>query len=156
MQYNFRKLNPEESDLFLETLHLLNSSFGEATPDQSTENIAQLLSQNLHVFVALDQYKVIGALTAHVLPSYHKPPAELYVFDLAVNSKYRRQGIASNLFAKAEEFAHHQGIKSIYVQADYGDAAAVNFYNSMPKYRSTPVIHYSWDNSRKIETLDEK
>ena len=114
--------------------------FGEAFGDRSTYTGSQpddsyledLLSNGAFIAIAaLSQAKVVGGLAAYTLPKFEQPRSEIYIYDLAVDSGYRRQGIATAMIEELKRLARARGAYVIYVQADYGDDAAIALYSKL-------------------------
>ncbi len=84
--------------------------------------------------------RVVGGLSAYVLPKFEQPRSEIYIYDLAVDEDWRRRGIATALIDRLREIAHSRGAWVIYVQADLGDAPAVALYDSLGTREE--VLHF--------------
>ena len=74
---------------------------------------------------------VIGALSGYVLRKFERERAEIYIYDLAVDVKYRRQGVATALIGALQPIAEETGAWMIYVQADPEDAPALGLYDKL-------------------------
>jgi aminoglycoside 3-N-acetyltransferase I len=74
---------------------------------------------------------VIGGLVGYVLPKFEQRRSEFYVYDLAVADTHRRKGVATALIGELKRQARQRGIYVIFVQADYGDEAAVALYTKL-------------------------
>lgn len=114
--------------------------FGEAFGEQHTYGAARPAADYLRTllaepgFVALAKTKgreVVGGLVAYELRKFEQARSEFYIYDLAVAEAHRRQGIATALIAKLKAIAGAQQGYVIFVQADYGDAAAVALYTKL-------------------------
>jgi aminoglycoside 3-N-acetyltransferase I len=57
--------------------------------------------------------------------------SEIYIYDLAVDEKYRRQGIARQLINELKVIGKAIGSWAIFVQADRVDTPAVKLYQSI-------------------------
>lgn len=121
-------------------LRALNDVFGEAFDEVETYGkapptyayLAGLLSkEHIVVLTAVIDEQVVGGLVAYELDKLERQRSELYIYDLAVASPYRRQGIARALINRLRQIAAQRGAWVIYVQADYGDAAAVALYEKL-------------------------
>lgn len=104
---------------------------------------ALLQREGLIFFVAMAEEKVIGGLTAHVLPSVYFESAEVYVYDLAVQSSYQRKGVGRNLMASLSKYCREQGYREIFVQADLVDQHALDFYRATGG-QAERVVHFSY------------
>ncbi len=131
-----KKLSAED----LTTLRSLNEVFAAAFEDAETHlakkpsdrYLRELLSKS-H-FIALAALKgdvVTGGLIAYVLEKYEQERSEIYIYDLAVDEKFRRQGIARTLIQELKTLAREIGACVIFVQADRVDTPAVKLYESM-------------------------
>jgi ribosomal protein S18 acetylase RimI-like enzyme len=114
--------------------------FGDAFDDRDTYCKAQpadsylmelLGSKNFIAIAAVEQDRVIGALAAYLLPKYEQQRSECYIYDLAVAENRRRQGVATAMIETLRQLAAAKGIYVIFVQADYGNDAAVALYTKL-------------------------
>ena len=91
--------------------------------------LARLLGSDTFIAIAaLEGEQVVGGLAGYELPKFEQPRSEFYIYDLAVASTHRRQGIATAMIQELRRLADMRGIYIIYVQADYGDEPAVALY----------------------------
>ena len=121
-------------------LRALNELFGEAFGDSETYCLAPpgdaylsglLAREHVIALVALVAGQVAGGLVAYELDKFERARRELYIYDLAVAQSHRRQGIATSLIGHLREIAAKRGAWVVYVQADYGDAAAIALYEKV-------------------------
>lgn len=77
-----------------------------------------------HIFVgAYDEETCIGlAILRHNWNKY------IYLYDLKVNSAYRKQGVGKLLIEKSKEIAHEHGYRGIYTQGQDNNLGACLFY----------------------------
>ena len=117
-------------------LSMFGTAFGETAtytgqqPDDSY--LEGLLSSN--TFIAMAAFagtQVIGGLAAYVLPKFEQVRTELYIYDLAVDEAYRRQGVATTMIEELKKLATARGIYVIFVQADHGDGPAIALYTKL-------------------------
>jgi aminoglycoside 3-N-acetyltransferase I len=122
------------------TLLALLSLFGKVFDDRATyegnppdhEYLQRLLaSENFVVIVASRDSQVVGGLAGYVLPKFEQARSEFYLYDLAVDERYRRQGIATALIEELRALAAQRGIYVIFVQADHGDDPAIALYTKL-------------------------
>lgn len=90
--------------------------------------------------VAFMDGHVVAGLAAYVLKKFEQERSEIYIYDLAVEEKYRRRGIATGLINKLREIAREKGAWVIYVQADHGDDPAIKLYESLGTRED--VLHF--------------
>jgi aminoglycoside 3-N-acetyltransferase I len=114
--------------------------FGEAFGERATYTRAQpedvylenlLSSETFIAIAALSEQAVVGGLAAYTLPKFEQARKEIYIYDLAVAATHRRQGIATALIEEIKKLARAKGAYVIYVQADYGDDAAIALYTKL-------------------------
>lgn len=94
--------------------------------------LEQLLSDRS--FVAIAGYcdgSLVGALAGYVLQKFEQERSEFYIYDLAVLETHRRKGVATAMIEKLKAIAAERGAWVIFVQADYGDDAAVALYSKL-------------------------
>jgi ribosomal protein S18 acetylase RimI-like enzyme len=131
-----RRLDTDALGLTEGMLTLFGEAFGdmptyvESRPD--AEYLRRVLGQE-HVIalVALKDDRVVGALVAYDLPKFEQTRSEIYLYDLAVDEAHRRQGIATGLIRELQRIAAARRAWVIFVQADYGDDAAVALYTKL-------------------------
>ena len=114
--------------------------FGSAFDDRKTYLSAQpdddylrrLIAGDTFIAVAtFDGATVIGGLAAYLLPKFEQARSEIYIYDLAVHEQHRRRGVATALITELKRLAVQRGAYVIYVQADYGDDAAIALYTKL-------------------------
>ena len=102
----------------------------QAQPE--TDYLQKLLSRDYFiVLVALKHGEVVGGLTAYELHKFEQARSEIYIYDLAVSSEHRRQGIATALIGSLKRLAVNRGAWVIVVQADHGDHPAIELYTKL-------------------------
>ena len=133
---DIRVLGPQDSGL----LRAMLAMFGHAFDDPASylqaqptdEYLEALLSRDTFVAVAaIRDDQVIGGLAGYVLPKFEQARAELYIYDLAVDARHRRQGVATALIRRLQQHAARIGASMIFVQADRGDDAAIALYSKL-------------------------
>jgi ribosomal protein S18 acetylase RimI-like enzyme len=131
-----RTLGPADSAFMRSVLSL----FGQAFHDLETYDSAQprteylerlLASDGFIAIAALEADRVVGGLAAYVLPKFEQERSEIYIYDLAVGEPHRRQGVASAMVAELQRVGALRGAYVIFVQADYGDEAAIALYEKI-------------------------
>jgi len=105
-------------------------SYVDSQPDD--EYLRRLLSgENFVAVAACSGSTVIGALAGYILPKFEQARSEFYIYDLAVDAAHRRRGVATSMIKRLSTIALQRGVHVIYVQADYGDDAAVALYSKL-------------------------
>lgn len=121
-------------------LRALNAVFGEAFGDSETYGAAPptdayltalLAKEHVIALVALAAGHVAGGLVAYELDKFERARREIYIYDLAVAEAHRRRGIAAALIGRLRHIAAERRAEVIFVQADYGDDAAIALYEKM-------------------------
>jgi aminoglycoside 3-N-acetyltransferase I len=142
----YRKLGIVDESAFDGLVRLFNQEF--EMPDLesvNSQNIKFLLeSPHFVCIVALNGDEIVGGITGYELLMYDRPGSAMYLYDLAVAEKNRRQGIGSRLIQELRDYCRHQGIREIFVQADISDRHALAFYKSLGG-KPTEVIQYSFE-----------
>jgi aminoglycoside 3-N-acetyltransferase I len=85
-------------------------------------------------FIALAAYvdgEMAGAIAAYELVKFEAERSEIYIYDLAVIERYRRQGVATALIAAVQEIGRDKGAWVVFVQADPPDEPAVALYDKL-------------------------
>lgn len=125
MPIEIHHLLPDDIDL----MNALLRTFGEVFDDTTTyvesrpsaDYMRRLLSGDSFIaLVALKDNEVVGGIAAYELKKFEQARSEIYIYDLAVSSKHRRQGIATALIERLKTIARARGAYVIFVQADTG------------------------------------
>ncbi|ABC33472.1 Acetyltransferase [Hahella chejuensis KCTC 2396] len=136
MEYQYKKLLVGDNEFYFQML----DCFGKAFEDLETYNgqrpdydyISELLGRDTFIaLVALNGGRVVGAIAAYVLEKFEQARSEVYIYDLAVDEKHRRQGVATKLIEHLKPIARDKKASVIYVQADYGDDPAIALYTKL-------------------------
>ena len=142
-----RALSASDIEAFRSLLAIFGSAFSDretylsAQPDDSY--LRRLLASDTFIAVATFAGTVpIGGLAAYVLPKFEQARNEIYIYDLAVHDRHRRQGVATALITELRRLAVERGVYAIYVQADYGDDAAIALYTKLGKRED--VMHFDF------------
>lgn len=114
---------------------------GYQGPPAGLAHLKKLLEDDK--FIALAAYvegEMAGALAAYELVKFEAERSEIYIYDLAVIERYRRQGIATSLIGKLQSIARDRGAWVIFVQADPPDEPAVALYEKLGTREE--VLHF--------------
>ena len=106
------------------------STYGSLQPDDAY--LEQLLGSE--TFIAVAAFvggQVVGGLAGYVLPKFEQHRSEFYIYDLAVAEAHRRRGVATAMIGELKTIAARRGVYVIFVQADYGDHAAIALYEKL-------------------------
>jgi len=125
------------------------ATFGEAFDDVETYGrarpsapyLARLLGGDSFIaLAALKGEEVVGGLAAYELHKFEQERSEIYIYDLAVASAHRREGIATALIEHLKRIAAGRGAHVIFVQADLGDEPAIALYTKLGTREE--VLHF--------------
>jgi aminoglycoside 3-N-acetyltransferase I len=143
--FEIKRLGPADTPRISELNAMFGEAFGEpetyadAPPDRAWLE-AVLAKAHVIVLVALQDDAVVGGLVAYELDKLEQARREIYLYDLAVAGRRRRQGIATALIRRLQEIAASRGAWVVFVQADYQDAPAVALYEMLGVREE--VLHY--------------
>jgi aminoglycoside 3-N-acetyltransferase I len=128
-----RLLAPDDVALMESLLAVFGEAFDEvetycgARP--SAAYLQRLLGSNYFLaLAAMKDGEVVGGIAAYDLHKFEQERSEIYIYDLAVASAHRRQGIATALILELKEIALARGAYIVFVQADVGDRPAIALY----------------------------
>jgi aminoglycoside 3-N-acetyltransferase I len=133
----------------VELLRALSAVFGAAFEEPETytgappgrEYLRRLLASDTFLaLVARKGGEVVGGAAAYELRKFERERSEIYLYDLAVASPHRRQGIATALVRALQELAATRGAHVVFVQADAGDAPAIALYSKLGTREE--VLHF--------------
>ncbi len=140
-----RVLTPEDLTLMRSMLAMFGHAFEDVAtytarqPDDAY--LAGLLAKPDFIAIAAVQNEcVVGGLAAYVLHKFEQARAETYIYDLAVDERFRRQGIATALIREVQRVSRVKGGYVVFVQADYVDEPAVALYTRLGTRED--VLHF--------------
>jgi aminoglycoside 3-N-acetyltransferase I len=114
-------------------------TYGRARP--SAPYLARLLGGDSFIaLAALKGDEVVGGLAGYELRKFEQERSEIYIYDLAVASAHRREGIATALIEHLKQIAAGRGAYVIFVQADLGDEPAIALYTKLGTREE--VLHF--------------
>lgn len=133
---DIRLLNADDVALLRDMLSMFGKAFDDIdayTARQPNDAyLEQLLSSRTFIAIgALSGPKVVGGLAAYVLPKFEQARSEVYIYDLAVDENFRREGVATGMIAALQNLAGALGAYVIFVQADLADKAAIALYTKL-------------------------
>ncbi|PWG63884.1 AAC(3)-I family aminoglycoside N-acetyltransferase [Sediminicurvatus halobius] len=145
--YTVQKLSEDDLELMDALLHTFGEVFNEpknyAEARPGAEYMRRLLGSDYFIaMVAVKHGKVVGGLAAYELRKFEQERSEIYIYDLAVSSQHRRQGVATALIRELRKIGEARGAYVIFVQADTGaeDEAAIALYSKLGTKES--VLHF--------------
>lgn len=143
--FEILELTSNDIDRFREMLAVMGDAFGEiATYTQAQPSAAYLRAllrgDQIIAVTALIAGSVIGGLVAYELRKFEQERSEIYIYDLAVDRRHRRKGVATALIGKLGEIAAARGAYVIFVQADPPDEPAIALYSKLGTRED--VIHF--------------
>lgn len=142
---NIRRLGPNDEIAFREMNVVFARAFGDPATytgePPTSAYISNLLSMDhVIVLVCIQDNHIIGGLVAYELQKFERQRREIYIYDLAVDEKHRRRGVATSLIEQLRRISRDRGAWVIYVQADYEDDPAVTLYTKMGSRED--VMHF--------------
>lgn len=118
------------------------ATYIEKQPDDAY--LTELLSKpDFIAIAAICEGEVVGGLAAYVLIKFEQARSETYIYDLAVDERFRRQGIATRLIREVQKVSRARGAYVVIVQADYDDEPAVALYTKLGVREE--VLHFDLD-----------
>ena len=120
---------------------VMAQAFEEPCSELDDAYIEALLSNDdFWVYAAVVDEGIVGGITGHTLPMTRSQSHEIFIYDLAVNHDFRRQGIARGLVQALRRDANAKGIDVSFVPVDVGDEEALSFYRSTDGVESKVVF----------------
>ena len=131
--FSVRQLRPDDVTLMEGMLTMFGQAFDEfetyGSRRPSKAYLARLLgSDSFIALVALKNGSIVGGIAAYELQKFEQERSEIYIYDLAVATAHRREGIATALISELKIIAAARGAYVIFVQADIGDEPAIALY----------------------------
>lgn len=127
-----RRLATGDRELARTLFTTMSDVFGEEHDELTDSYINGLLGdRKFWAIAALSGGRVVGGITAHVLPLTSKATSEMFVYDIAVRADFRRRGIGRRLVRELIDGAAKDGIKCVCIPAESGDVPALDFYRAL-------------------------
>jgi aminoglycoside 3-N-acetyltransferase I len=135
-EYVYKHLSPGDIPVLKGLLAVFGEAFAEPETYQGavpSDAYLQALLAKPHfiALAALDGDDVVGGLAAYELEKFERARSEVYIYDLAVQERHRRRGLATGLIGELGRIAKTRGAYVMFVQADRGDAPAIRLYESL-------------------------
>ncbi|HTJ14126.1 MAG TPA: GNAT family N-acetyltransferase [Dinghuibacter sp.] len=130
------RLGPADGDRFQELIRLFEREFKE--PGGATF-LTPLADASFIALVALEEGSIRGGLTAYLLSSYQQPEPLTFLYDLAVDSGYHRQGWGARLLEELRRLAPGE----VFVAAHERDLTAIDFYRACGGTEER-VVHFTF------------
>lgn len=138
MPIELHHLGPGDVSLMRELLKMFGKVFNDMntyTANLPSESYLRRLldGDSFIALAALMNGKPVGGIAAYELKKFEQERSEIHIYDLAVASDHRREGIATALINKLKEVAAERGAYVIFVQADTGieDQPAIELYTKL-------------------------
>lgn len=130
--FKIQRLGVNDKEIAEQLFKLFRSVFKEDDPviteRQRTEDL--LANPAFVCFAAMNNYEVIGGLTAYELPMYHSLGSEMFIYDVAVHADHQRKGVGTLLISAISEYCRTNGIRQLFVDANVENDHALEFYKA--------------------------
>lgn len=121
----------------------------EAVDNWTSYITGKISDEKFHVLVAVDQ----GELAGHLVATFRDYPPVFtiknygFIQEIAVNEKYRRQGVARQLYAAAEKWLRAAGVSRIKANVDSDNEASGAFWRAagFEPHTETLIKKFGWD-----------
>jgi len=139
------RLKKHDSDTFKELVALFNKVFENKNKDIPKKSYLKKLLENpdFIVHVAMHNKKVVGGLTAFVLPKYYAKESEILLYDIAITEEFQRKGLGKLLLDSLLEHCKKNKISEVFVAAHKADKNALDFYVSTGG-KAEQVVHFNY------------
>jgi ribosomal protein S18 acetylase RimI-like enzyme len=140
-----KRLEPTDFNKFQALILIFEEVFEMKDFRMPSEQYLQALltKDSFFVLVALLDEQVVGGLTAYTLQQYYSERPLVYIYDLAVTSRYQRQGIGKMLVDGITAYCKGIGVEEVFVQADQEDQHAIEFYQATGGI-AEQVVHFNY------------
>lgn len=82
------------------------------------------------LFVAFENDRAVGFLTAHRLQRFDKRKAEVLLYEIGVHEDFRKKGIGKSLIKAVKQWAREVGADEVWVLTYNSNEAAMALYKS--------------------------
>ncbi len=155
--YNIQRVTPNQVEYFKALVDLFTDVFEEDGNNLPSTGYLKTLLEQQHfiVLVALSNETVVGGITGYEIKKYYNETSELFIYDLAVHSDFRRHGIGKKLMNKLQSLYRNSDLKELFVLAEKADENAVRFYQSTGG-RSMDVISFDYPVQGEARLIHDK
>ena len=133
-----RRLGPHDDALATAASHLFDDA---AKPDAVKRFLAD---PNHHLFLALADGKPVGFVSGVELTHPDKG-TEMLLYELAVDEKHRRMGIATELIEALSALARQRGCYDMWVLTDHDNEAALGTYRKSGTDEESTHVMLTWN-----------
>ena len=132
IDFKIKHLGKDDVMLLQKLIHVFRKVFEMEDMDTASESYlkSQLQNAGFIAFVVLRDSEVLGGLTAFLLPMYYAEYPELFIYDIAIETKFQRKGLGKKLLSYLRQYCRENGIREMFVQAHQEDEHAIEFYHS--------------------------
>ena len=140
-----KKLNPNDTVDFKNLIEIFKEVFENSTETPSNQYLSKLLSNpDFIVFVVKIDNKVVGGLTIYILHRYYSEQPLAYIYDVGIVPNFQGKGLGKALMSEVCNFCKINGFDEAYVEAEYDDIDAVNFYRKTNFSDEMKAIHFTY------------
>jgi aminoglycoside 3-N-acetyltransferase I len=128
--FEIKRLEPGDLSLAKELFLSFQLDDGVENPTFAPdEYLTKLLEKDdFHIIVAIKDERVVGGLTAYELLKYKAEKTEMFLYEIGVESAYRKRGAASCLIEALKEICREKNIKTVFVLTEAGNLPARSLY----------------------------
>ena len=132
-----RQLGPGDDALVIDAAHLFDE-------DPQPDAVAQFLDDpRHHIFIAYDDEKPVGFVSGVELTHPDKG-TEMFLYELAVDERNRRQGIGAALVRALSDLAADRDCYDMWVLTDADNEAALLTYRRSGADQSSTHVMLTW------------
>lgn len=141
-----RELTSDDVGLMNALLMMFSKAFDDVLYAENRPSEAYLRrllgGESFIALAALQDDEIIGGIAAYELKKFEQERSEIYIYDLAVASTHRRQGVATALIQALKQIAVRRCAQEIFVQAhtDEEDQPAIALYTKLGHRED--VLHF--------------
>ena len=130
---------------FIDLIYIFKDVF-ENNLDMPSQNYLHHLLRNPYflVFVVKNDGKVLGGATIYVLDQYYSENPLAYIYDIGISIDFQGRGIGKSLIEAICDYCSKNGFEEAFVQAEYEDVDAVNFYKRTGFSTSVKAIQFGY------------
>lgn len=128
--FEIKRLNPNDIALAKELFLSFQIDDGAENPSSaSVEYLKKMLDRlDFYVIVAIENNKVIGGLTAYEVMKYKRVETEMFLYEIGVESAYRKKGVATALIENLKKICAEKSIGVLFVLAEADNLPALRLY----------------------------
>jgi ribosomal protein S18 acetylase RimI-like enzyme len=149
-----RRLQSNELDLLASAIQLLVPEEDRSNDVDRVGHLQRALARHdCYFVVCLANSIPVGYLSAYCFPNVENADLHVYLFDIIVDERHQRTGIATRLIEELKRQCLADGVARIWVGTELENTAAQRLYERTGGKKSETCVEYIYELDRQPPTI---